>query len=198
MKTQEITLYKFEELSEEAQKKAIDNYINSIDYIELDWLIWQFEDDAKEIGFENPKFQYSLSYSQGDGLSFSFSYFNSEKLREIIQEITGKNSNWFIDIIQNSIYSISGKGNKGLYSYAHEDQIDLRVDFGNRRAWNYYTNVNDVLNEIEAQIITLYMDLCSEFEKRAYEQIEYELSEENARFNLIEFENDFSENGELF
>lgn len=194
MKTQEITLYKFEELSEEAQKKAIKNYINSIDYIELDWLIWQFEDEAKQIGFENPKFQYSLSYSQGDGLSFSFSYFNSEKLTELIKEITGKKTNWFLDIIQNSIYSISGKGNTGHYCYAKENQVELEENYN---SFNY-PNIMELHEKILEAIQEKYMNLCNDFEQIAYEQIEHELSEENAKFWLSKNDFTFLSNGEEF
>jgi hypothetical protein len=194
MKTEEITVYKFEELSEEVQKIAINDYINSIDYIDLSWLIWQFEDQAKEIGFMNPKFRYSLGNSQGDGLSFSFEYFDSEKLREIIKVITNKKSNWFLDIIQNSIYSISGKGNTGFYSYAKENQVELEENYN---SFNY-SNIMEVHEYILEEIQYLYMDICSQFEQRGYEQIEHELSEENARFWLIENEFTFLENGQQF
>lgn len=194
MITQEIKLFKFEELSEEAQNVAIQNHINSIDYIELGWLIWQFEDEAKELGFENPKFNYSLGNCQGDGLSFSFDYFNSEKLAEIIKKLTGKNSNWFIDTIKNSIYSISGKGNKGHYCYAKENQVELEENYN---SFNY-PNIMELHEKILEEIRVLYMDICSEFQQRAYEQIEHELSEEKARFDLIEFEEEFLETGERF
>jgi hypothetical protein len=194
MKTAQITVYKFEELSEEAQKIAINDYINSIDYIELDWLIWQFEDEAKEKGFENPKFQYSLSNSQGDGLSFSFDYFNSEKLTEIIKEITSKKTNWFLDIVENSIYSISGKGNKGHYCYAKENQVELEENYN---SFNY-PNIMELHEKILEKIRLLYIYICSEFEQRGYEQIEHEFSEENARFWLIENDFTFLENGQQF
>jgi hypothetical protein len=193
MITQEIKLFKFEELSEEAQNVAIQNHINSIDYIELGWLIWQFEDEAKQLGFENPKFHYSLGNCQGDGLCFSFDYFNSEKLAEIIKKLTGKNSNWFIDTIQNSIYNLYGTGNMGRYCYASETQIIL-----NENILEFHSNVFELLNQIREYVADLYLDLCNKFEQRGYKEIEYELSEEKARFELIEFEEEFLETGERF
>jgi hypothetical protein len=186
METIQINLYTFDELKEDAKIKAIKmQKENNYEFLYLDFLIDIFKDEAENIGFVNPTFEYSLSNSQGDGLSFSFDYFESEKLYSLIQKVTGKNAAWIIDPIYNSIYSTRGKGNLGYYTYAHEDQIDIRVDLGNYRAWNFYTNVNDVLNEIEAQIITLYLETCRNFEKRAYDEIEYQLSDEFAIETLI-------------
>lgn len=186
METVQINLYTFEELNEEAKEKAIKMQIeNNWGFLYLDFLVDEFKEEAENLGFVNPKFQYSLSNSQGDGLSFSFDYFESEKLYSLIQQVTGKKAAWIIDPIFNCIYSTRGKGNTGHYCYAHEDQIDMRIDLGNYRAWNFYTNVNDVLNEIEAQIITLYLDTCYKFEKLAYDEIEYQTSKEFAIETLI-------------
>ena len=186
METVQINLYTFEELNEDAKIKAIKMQIeNNWEFLYLDFLVDEFKEEAENLGFVNPKFQYSLSNSQGDGLSFSFDYFASEKLYSLIQQVTGKNASWIIDPIYNCIYSTRGKGNTGYYCYAHEDQIDIRVDLGNYRTWNFYTNVNDVLNEIEAQIITLYMETCYKFEKQAYDEIEYQTGEEFAKETLI-------------
>jgi hypothetical protein len=195
MKTAKITVYKFEELSEEAQKIAIENQIriNLDSYFDFSWLEWQFEDEAKEKGFENTKFQYSLSYSQGDGLSFSFDYFNSEKLAEIIKQLTGKNSNWFIDTIQNSIYNLYGTGNIGRYCYAMGEQVKLKHNL-----FSNYSNIQRILEQVLEEIELDYLELCNKFEKMAYEAYEYELSEEKARFDLIEFDEDFLENGKKF
>jgi hypothetical protein len=186
METIQINLYTFDELNEDAKIKAIRmQKENNYEFLYLDFLVDIFKEEAENLGFVNPKFQYSLSNSQGDGLSFSFDYFESEKLYSLIKKVTGKNASWIIDPIFNCIYSTRGKGNTGRYAYAHEDQIDIRVDLGNYRAWNFYTNVNDVLNEIEAQIITLYLETCYNFEKRAYDEIEYQLSDEFAIETLI-------------
>lgn len=194
MITKEIKVFEFEELSREAQKIAIEKYINSIDHIDLSWLIWDFAQEAKEFGFFGTKFNYSIGYCQGDGLSFSFSYFDSEKLREIIKEITGKNSNWFLDLIQNSIYSIKGKENMGHYCYAKENQVELEENY---IAFNY-PNIMETNQKILERIQEIYMNLCDDFKKRAYDQYEYELSEENAKFMLIENEIQFLETGQTF
>ena len=80
METINISLYNFNELCEDSQKVAIKNQIElNYQNIYLDFLIDEFKEIAENEGFINPKFEYSIRNSQGDGLSFSFAYFDSEK-----------------------------------------------------------------------------------------------------------------------
>lgn len=61
MKTIEITLYKFEELSKEAQQKAIDNNLDfNVDY---EWWDGTY-DDAKNVGIDIGSFE-NYSYCKG-------------------------------------------------------------------------------------------------------------------------------------
>lgn len=186
METINISLYNFNELCEDSQKVAIRNQIEfNYQNIYLDFLIDEFKEIAENEGFINPKFQYSLTNSQGDGLSFSFDYFDSEKLRELIKKFTNKNANWFLDSIQNSIFSIKGKGNTGHYCFALHEQIELLADFGNYRSWNFYTNISQIQDKILSRIQNNYMNLCHDFEKTAYKEIEYQTSKEFAKETLI-------------
>ena len=80
MKEYTITRYSFEDLSPEAQEKALENWRHDL-YLTLpDYLMEEsmLEELAREItgaydlpGAEDLKIAYSLSYSQGDGVSFS-------------------------------------------------------------------------------------------------------------------------------
>lgn len=195
MKTIELKLYSFEELSEKAQNYAIDKYLNSSypQEIDLSWLIEDFKDIADKKGFKNPKFQYSLGYCQGDGLSFSFDYFNTEQLAKIIQEKTGHSANWFLDIVINSIYSIYGTGNKGHYCYCNENQVILKdnINFEHK-------NLGYLLEEILEDIQEKYVDLCQDFYIQLQKQYEYETSKEYAREFLQDMDFQFLETGEIF
>jgi len=186
METINISLYNFNELCEDSQKVAIKNQIEfNSENIYLDFLIDEFKEIAENHGFINPVFQYSLNNCQSDGLSFSFDYFDSEKLRELIKKFTNKNTNWFLDSIQNSIFSIKGKGNIGRYCYSLHEQIELFADFGNYRSWNFYTNISQLQDKILSRIQNNYMNLCNDFEKTAYNEIEYQTSKEFVKETLI-------------
>ncbi len=193
MKTIEIQLYKFNELSEEGKQNAIEKERNREDYYFLD----MFSDDANEkiseAGFKgNVKLQYSLSYSQGDGLSFCADYF--DKLNDLFTEVLGPRKQKTIDCLINNI-SFSLKGNNGRYCYASKSDLDLELD-------NYYvksqTNIDLVINKVREKLEDLYMDLCKELEKNGYSEIEFQDSDECISENLISNDYDFTEDGKMY
>lgn len=74
MKTIEINLYKFSELSKEAQQKAIDKWYESEEYPFLSSDIEEYSKilfEENKIEASNITILYSLSWSQGDGLYFT-------------------------------------------------------------------------------------------------------------------------------
>ena len=192
MKTIEISLYKFDELSEAAQQNAIENQRNSEYNVDLEFFN---EDTVEQIiaaGFKgNVKLQYSLSYSQGDGLSFSCDYF--DKLNELFVEVLGTGKQKTIDCIINNC-SFENKGNNGRYCYASRNDISFEFD-------DYSANkplIHDIVSQVETKIKDIYIDLCNELEKNGYKYIEYENSDECIIENLIGNEYDFTENGQMY
>lgn len=194
MKTIEITLYKFDELSEEAQKKAIEKK-RQLNWEYGDSLMF-FEEDCKErlkeIGFINPVVQYSLSSSQGDGLSFSADGYS--KLNDIVLGVLGAHHAKIAEFITDNI-SLRIQGNTGRYCYASRTDIDIEL--------GYYSNnetplVNDAISAIQERLTDIYIDACKELEKDGYSTIEYEDSDEAIKEMLIANEYDFTEDGERY
>lgn len=192
MKTIEIKLYKFDELSEAAQQTAIEKERNNEYNVYLDF----FNDNAKEqinnAGFKgNLTLQYSLSYCQGDGLSFSADYF--DKMNDLFIEVLGPGKQKTIDCLINNL-SFNLKGNNGHYCYAAKSDLDLELD-------NYYvksqTNIDLVIDKVREKLEDLYMDLCSYLESQGYKEIEYQNSDECISENLISNDYDFTENGKI-
>lgn len=74
MKIKEIKVYEFKELEEKVKEKVLNNFRNDNDY---DFLEEDLEEYLKEmlekenITYEDLKINYSLSYCQGDGFSFT-------------------------------------------------------------------------------------------------------------------------------
>jgi len=192
MKTIEIQLYSFDELSEGAKQNAIEKYRNS-DHVYLDF----FNDDAKEqienSGFKgNVSLSYSLSYCQGDGLSFSCDYF--DKLNELFTEVLGTGKQKTIDcLINNSSFKL--KSNNHHYCYASKSDLDFYLD-------NYYvksqSNIDLVIDKVREKLEDLYMDLCKDLENQGYQDIEYQRSDEAISENLIANEYEFTENGSIY
>ena len=194
MKTIEITLYKFNELSKDAQQNAISNY-RANQWANGDNLYFFSENCTevlKDMGFINPTVQYSLSSSQGDGLSFSSDGYS--KLRDIVLGVLGAHHPKIADFITNNI-SLTIKGNTGNYCYASRTDIDVELGFyGN----NETPLINDAISMVQERLTDIYMDACKELEKDGYDEIEYEDSDEFISESLIANEYHFTEDGELY
>ena len=69
--TKEITIYKYGELSESAQQKAREWYLDGMDYDWWDSVYEMAGEDGKEKGFYIDKIYFSGFHSQGDGASWT-------------------------------------------------------------------------------------------------------------------------------
>ncbi len=169
-------VYKFEELSKEAQKKAIDDNrgINEIDSDLMSeslesWLDEEL-DKVKGLGeHHDVKLQYSLGYSQGDGVSFTGTFFYKQ--------------------VQ---FRISHSGN-----YYHKHSTDFQIlmykdkydgDFTDSE----YEKATKIVEEFKQNY---YFPICDKIEKIGYDQIEYDQSDEAVKETLIENEFEFFADG---
>jgi hypothetical protein len=195
-RTIKTKVYKFEELSEQAKAVAIEWYKKD-DEVHLDF----FNDDVKEqiekAGFyDDVELQYSLSYSQGDGLSFSCNKVEESLLLSFFAEILGKNKEKTAKIIIDNC-SFENTGNKGSnYCYASTNDISFELE-------NYGTNYNKdnidaIVSQVEKKLQRLYFDLCKDFENQGYKDIEYQRSDEAVTESIIANEYEFTINGNRF
>lgn len=191
MKIIETKVYPFSELNEEAKQVAIEQYRNTISqYINpLD----MFNDDCietlKEKGFEGIKLQYSLSYSQGDGLSFSAEKYNIDQL---LKSVLGENKEKTASIIKDNL-TIVMKGNNGHYCFASKNDIDIYIETGKD-----LPNIEDIIGKIRTMLENEYMSICKELENNGYAELEYRNSDD-AIIEIIEDERYyFKENGKQF
>lgn len=176
MKTISLNLYKFNELTTEAKEKAINDFRETqYENICLDMFSDCAYDQIKDAGFEGKiKLQYSLGYSQGDGLSFSCDYLNSDILNSLFVDILGTGKQKTIDTIINNC-SFSNSGNSGRYCYASSGDIDFCLDHYSN---NDLLNVFSIVEEVKEKIQNIYIDLCNELEKQGYDEIEFQNSDE--------------------
>ena len=157
-------VYKFEELSQEAKDKAVENYNSDNQYSFLkenltDYIL----ENLKRLGFtiiKDINIFYSLSHSQGDGFMFE-------------GIISDKDFN---------TYSIKQNG----YCYHENSKI--------------ITGYNNEAEDIDVDDFdeNIYIPLCLRAEKRGYEEIEYESSEEYFKDECEANEWEFLENGDMY
>lgn len=189
MRTYEKTVYNFSELSNEAKEKAIKYFQkNQYEDLFLDFFVEDCIEKANDKGFNDVKIQYSLGYSQGDGLSFSAHLDISKLLNDFKPTLKTSVS----DAIYNNI-SANCEANNGHYCYASKG--DVSIEFENYA--REYENLNELTNEFQEYVREIYLELCNDFEKNGYAEIGYQTSEEYAIEHFNNNNTEFDEDGNL-
>jgi hypothetical protein len=191
MQTVTINTYKFSELSEEAKQVAINWYRDGNQWDLLPFFADECNETLEESGFVGAKVSYSLSWCQGDGLSFNADYYN--KLEELFLAELGAGKERTAKLLADSCNQVF-KGNNGRYSYASASDVDLYID-GNHNELN---NINATVGIVLSALEDLYMDTCKKLEKQGYAEIEWQNSDEAIIESIEANDYDFLENGKIW
>ena len=177
MRTLEVKLYEYAELKDEAKQFAMQ------EYREHQWehgeLLHFFPDICRDFleteGFFDTNVTYSLSYSQGDGLSFSAERYDN--LEELFIEVLGVSKSKTAKLISEQCDLII-KQNSGHYCYASKSDVDLYFDYSSENLSIAFPNIDEVVAKVLNLLEDKYMDLCNQLEKDGYAEIEYQDSDE--------------------
>jgi hypothetical protein len=204
-------VYTFNELSLEAQDKAIQNHIDSIEWsMESESITENFKYQLMELGYPTEDVEWSLNSCQGDGVAFYGDIVNilvvaerllepadylflAEHLDEIRLEYT---------IVRNSFG----------YRYNHWNTMDVEmilesysddIDFDGLDYYDANEELSDKLKEIADNLNELISsdikEVSRKLEKDGYEDIDYIQNEDNVREYLsTESDNEYYENGKVF
>jgi hypothetical protein len=166
MKTITINTYSFNELSEEAQKVAIQEMQENPTFLEYDWYEGTYDhyfEIIKEAGFEIDKIYFSGFWSQGDGAMFEYSSLNDNLRLEFIESLnlSTMRKDWLI----NNTYA-TGKGIQRGHYY-HENSCDhsiyFEVDNGDLHyTTTFYQWLESFADDFEEFIIQKYKNLCTD------------------------------------
>lgn len=173
MRTAQTKVYSFEELSKEAQKKAVDYFRETNDFFFLEDCMNERlhkllqenkikdDNDTSEAGTKPTQVFYSLSYSQGDGAMFEGVFFWKS----------------YTAVIKQS----------GHYNHYNSKIIELySTKTGKDAKEDVYTEFNDI-----------YINICKQLEDYGYSIIEEENSEEHIKDMIHANEYEFISTGEL-
>jgi hypothetical protein len=195
--TKVYDVYEFNELGDKAKKAAFD----IIKDIIIDDRLSFFQDDCYEVLkdvfnlLDVKRVNYDLSFSQGDGLSFTCDNFNSVTINEAISndeatpEAVKHNIKKLGDHLQ-----VKTTENKGRYAYAHSSQVSIHLDGFNDDL------VKDLLPEymedqLQQAYAKQYLKICKQLEDNGYRLYDVTLEEvaEMAIDNGYEFYQDGSQ-----
>lgn len=202
MKTIAIQLFSFNELSEEAQKKAIKKHYDiNVDDNWWEFVYDDFREQARNEGFNIDRMYFSGFWSQGDGAMFEYSGLDDKLLHDFVDNIligtehlSPMRKQWLLNNV-----CISGKG-KHHGHYYHEGccshSIYWEVNNGDLHwSTNFYQWINSFADDFAEFVIDRYKDLCHSLYTSLENEYEYLTSEEAIKETLIMNEYDFTENG---
>jgi len=193
MRTVRTKVYSFNELSNEAQQKAIEKYRNGSE-IYLDFFNDAAIEQINNSGFyDDIKLQYSLGYSQGDGLSFSCKRIEWKTIEPLFTEVLGQGKEKTAKLIF-EYCSFICKGNDGRYCFASKNDIDFTFENYNRE----YQNIKEVVGNVLTKIENKYLELCKQLEKQGYSEIEYQQSDEAIKETILANDYEFTKDGTQF
>ena len=200
MKTIEINVYEFNELEDKVQAQLIvQEKTTLLELLEMD----SYEDFAhekiKEAGFGSDvdKLEYSLSYSQGDGVAFYGTVYEDETavlFDEFLQEKNISITEEFAQFIKDNTYFKITRNHWG-HHYSHWGTMDIEVqndyfleeieEFTEfKTAEEGHEKVDSLLNEFSVFLKKKVQELSHELEALGYEYIEEQTSEDIALENL--------------
>lgn len=188
-----ILVYKFSELSEEAKEKALNRYLNDYQY---EWYDGDFWDDRLiELGFENPRIQWSGFYMQGSGASFIAAVDTMKLASTLIYCCENYEEAQAIDDAVEVIYNLGMRRTGTRHSHENTCTFDMELEeFDDELSEAIAMKVSDVFL-VKAE--ELRLDLCHKIYSSIQEDYEYQTSMKAFEEYCQDSEWEFSEEGGL-
>ena len=191
MRVQSIKIYKFEELSKEAQDVAIaaERSIN----IEYDWyepIIEYWQEKLAELGFEDMGVKFRLYNSQGDGACFGGGSINNSKVLNTLlcSDPTFIRVLDLVDYFELDLHRLNSR-----YSHENCHRVDLI------KIINRYEGISDklitLLFQFSDAVEALRKSLCVKIYRELSTEYDHLSSEEAIRQALVDNELEFTADG---
>lgn len=185
---EEITIkaYKASELSKDAQERIASEHEDINLRLDREWdhpLIEGMKEELALYGIEDPDFKWSGFYSQGDGLSFSFTEIDTDIfIRKLYEEGRITDENVVIESKNMHVFS-----RRVITRYCHERSVLFGV--------NYEGEDNIDITQLTSQINLWKEDYCRSFYARIESYYEQLSTTENVIETLDEIGFLFTESG---
>lgn len=201
MRVIETKVYTFDELSEEAKEKAIENYR----FLEVELFEWyepiydMFKDTYSDL-FEITNMYFSGFHSQGDGAMFEYGGITDKLIDEFIAQLE---LSPLRKKIVKDIFYFSGSGRQHGHYY-HEKCcwhiINIECTYAYREG--YYPNIDEFMYELQvdfdAYVREKYIELAQQLYQWLEDEYEYLTNPEDEAIELFlqSVDYEYNENGE--
>lgn len=191
--TKEFKVYKYQELGAKAKEKVRQEYIEHIDPYDFTYNVMQ---DLKNIGLQNLRPYYSLSYCQGDGLCL-VGHIDFDEITLELKELFCKNFILSDYKIFKSLKEYSRVDFNHIGSYYHKNSVDIDIYVDGSFSVKKYDNHKKLADKLIMNIKEWYMNKCDEYEKWGYEFF-YGISDGELQDFCDDMEYEFLEDGTIF
>ena len=188
MRTIVIDLYTLDELSDKAQKKAIEAHDNVI-CIDSDWYqptINHWKEELDKRGFGNADIMFSGFCSQGDGASFTadinLEKFLDKKYIHLMPHI----NEWSMSLTRNST------------RYLHERTVGVSINDIHPQLGDSHKTIYNVIDTMIEDIESIRLEWCIKIYAALEKEHEFLSSEKYIREYIKGNEIEFKENGEIY
>lgn len=173
MRTIELKIFRYDELSQEAKEKARKWFRETGLNYEPQIITEEMENTLNDLGYEGVEVFWRLSYCQGDGVAFYGKLTNPEKLlKRLLSEKDFRRWKRISDVI-----GIDIQINRIWSHYHHYNTMEVVVD-SNDLYRDDYPYINLFLKNIEEKIQNDVRLVSKKLEKDGYKELEYQESDE--------------------
>lgn len=201
MRIMETKVYTFNELSEAAQKKALEacRYFNT-DFEWYDYTIADLTNILEILGFSEVKISFSGFWSQGDGASFTGNYTYNPEWEKALLAYAPNDTKWkefgmALECLATKLSkqvkgSLQAEIHRDSHMYSHENTV----------SYNVYSS-EDMYASIPDGIEGSFKDTCKNMMRYIYstleKEYEYLTSDEAVKEMILANEYEFTEGGKL-
>lgn len=190
MRTEQINIYQFSELSEAAKKKAIEKRRNwNVEHDWYDCIYDQFMEEHPQ--YKDCQISFSGFSSQGDGASFTFRL-DSEYFEEWVDGL--EIPEWKKGVLVHYMPHFWGKRNTSHYSHKYTVSIGRETYLHHRQLIDEFKE--EMYEEFEQHLTKEFYNHCDKLYRILESEYDYLTSDECIIEGMTYFE--FYENGETF
>jgi len=190
--SKKIKIYEFKELSDGAREKALD-FVRDGREVDLDYFEEGCLEDINELGFElkTNGLRYSLNNCQGDGLSFLFEPLREDSLNKFLLKHKLKTK---YKSLVNKVELYSELGQLSNH-YSHYNTVNIDYNSLENLTDKEDILANNLIMDIKQQI---YYKICKDLEKKGYDCITDQNSDEAILSEINNGESMFLEDGRIY
>lgn len=194
-----IITYSFDELSPEAQQKAIDD--NRFAFVDDDWwsdcTLVEWKETLNEKGFEGSTIYFDL-FGKGGGACFDVERLDLIKLLSALEglvsnDVYKKMKRFIPKLVDAGVIHASIERNQSHYVHKHSRKVVIEMDF-------YLTkkNLSALLSQFESAVQGLRLVLCNEIYENLMADYEFQTSDECIKDLMAGNDFQFLSNGKLY